>query len=37
MGVTLAETELFVGVDEGELAALLQGVGAIPRSYPAGA
>lgn len=37
MKVALAETELFAGVDEGELVALLQGVGAISRHYPAGA
>ena len=37
MKVALAETELFAGVDEGELVALLQGVRAISRHYPAGA
>ena len=36
MKVALAETELFAGVDEGELVALLQGVRAISRHYPAG-
>ena len=37
MGIALADTELFAGVEEGEIAVLLQGVGAVFRRYPVGA